>query len=61
MKLCLKCGFLLGSRPGLKDVDGVCQACINSEKKKTINFKERQDWLTKYIKENKGNGEYFLR
>lgn len=58
MKLCLKCGFLLGSRPGLKDVDGTCQACINSEKKKTINFKERQAWLTDYIKKNKGSGEY---
>jgi hypothetical protein len=58
MKLCKKCGFLLGSRPGLKDEDGICQACINSEKKKTIDFKARQAWLTKYIKENKGNRIY---
>ena len=57
-KYCSKCSFPLGCRPGLKEVDGVCSACINSEKKKKINFKERQEWLTKYIKENKGDSEY---
>ena len=57
IKLCKKCGFILGTRPNLKDVDGVCVPCINSEKKKEINFKTRQKWLTKYIEENK-SGEY---
>lgn len=58
MKVCEKCGFPLNCRPGLKDIDGVCLACINSEKKKAINFEERQKWLTEYIRENKGDGEY---
>ena len=53
-----KCGFPLGCRPGLKEIDGVCSACINAEKKKKINFKERQEWLTEYIKQNKGDGHY---
>ncbi len=52
IRTCKKCGFILGTRPGLKDVDGVCLACINSDKKSKINFKERQEWLTTYLKEN---------
>lgn len=58
LKFCIRCGFPLGCRPGLKDVDGVCSACINCEKKKDIDFESRQKWLTEYIKENKGNGQY---
>ncbi len=58
MKFCKKCGFILGTKPGLKDIDGVCLACINAEKKKIINFKERQKWLTEYIKENKTHDKY---
>lgn len=57
-RFCLKCGFPLGCRPGLKDADGVCSACINCEKKKDIDYASRQKWLTGYIKENKGGGEY---
>ncbi len=58
IRTCKKCGFILGTRPGLKEKDGVCLACINSEKKKSINFKERQDWLTSFIAENKTHKEY---
>ena len=58
IRKCKKCGFILGTRPGLKDENGVCSACINAEKKKSINFEERQEWLTKYIKENKTHPEY---
>lgn len=58
IRTCKKCGFILDTKPGLKEIDGVCLACINAEKKKTINFKERQEWLTKYIKENRTNKEY---
>ena len=58
IRKCKRCGFILDTRPGLKDVDGVCTACINAEKKKSINFKERQNWLTEYIKENKTNSKY---
>jgi diphthamide synthase (EF-2-diphthine--ammonia ligase) len=58
IKLCKKCGFILGTRPNLKDIDGICSACINYEIKKTIDFKSRQEWLTKYIAENKTNEKY---
>ena len=58
IKICKKCGFILRTRPNLKDVEGVCSACINHEKKKTIDFKTRQEWLTGYINENKTNEKY---
>lgn len=65
MAQCTECGFILGTRPGMMEKDGVCQACINNEKKKSINFTERQEWLTKYIKDTKeeqiangGNSNY---
>jgi hypothetical protein len=53
MSYCKKCGFILGTRPGLLEVDGVCQACINNENKKNIDFKGRQKWLTTFIKKNR--------
>lgn len=58
IRKCKKCGFILGTRPGLKERDGVCYPCINNEKKKDINWHERQEWLTQYIKENKGDAEW---
>jgi diphthamide synthase (EF-2-diphthine--ammonia ligase) len=58
IRTCSRCGFILGTKPGLIEKMGVCQACINNEKKKTINFTKRQSWLTNYIKKNKGTGEY---
>lgn len=58
IKKCKKCGFILGTRPNLKDVNGVCSACINHEKRKKVNFEERQKWLTNYISENKSNLKY---
>ena len=57
-KLCSICGFPLGVRPNTYDRDGVCGACINSEAKKQIDFKARQEWLTQYIKENKTKSKY---
>lgn len=58
IRTCKKCGFILGSKPGLKEFDGVCLACINNEKKKNIDFLSRQKWLTKYIAENKTHKKY---
>ena len=58
IRLCKKCGFILGTRPGLKEVDGVCLACVNEANKKNINFAERQEWLTKYIAENRTSQSY---
>lgn len=50
LRYCKKCGFILGTRPGMLEEDGVCLACINNEKKKTIDFKSRQNWLTEKLK-----------
>ncbi|HSW61887.1 MAG TPA: hypothetical protein VLH56_00995, partial [Dissulfurispiraceae bacterium] len=58
MRLCSKCGFILGTRPGLMEKDGVCQACINAEAKKDIDFAARQKWLTDYIKEKRNHPVY---
>lgn len=53
IRVCKKCGFILGTRPGSKDEGGVCLACLNKDRKKDINWKERQEWLTKYLEEHK--------
>lgn len=58
IRTCKKCGFILGTRPGLLEKDGVCQSCINEENKKNIDFKARQEWLTQYIKDNRTNPTY---
>lgn len=58
IRTCKKCGFILGTRPGLKEVDGVCLACINQEAKKTIDFESRKKWLTDYIQQNITNDTY---
>lgn len=58
IQTCKKCGFILGTKPGLKEVDGVCLPCINSENKKNINFNERQQWLSRYIRDNKTHEVY---
>jgi hypothetical protein len=54
MNFCSRCGFPLGVRPGMLERDGVCMACLNQD----IDFKARQEWLTKFIQDNKGDGEY---
>lgn len=58
IRLCKECGFILGTRPNLKEKDGVCLACINNKAKQNINWHERQEWLTEYIKENITNSEH---
>jgi predicted PP-loop superfamily ATPase len=55
---CKLCGFPLGARPGSIDKGEVCQACLNNEAKKDIDFAERQKWLTKYIADNKTHDKY---
>lgn len=56
IRVCKECGFILGTRPHMKDENGVCLSCLNKERKKYINWKERQDWLTQYIAENRRPG-----
>ena len=58
IRKCKRCGFILGTRPNLKDIDGICSACINHDKKASIDFKSRQEWLTNFIAENKTNQKY---
>ena len=53
IRTCKECGFILGTRPHMKDFGGVCLSCLNKDRKNHINWKERQDWLTKYIQETK--------
>jgi len=61
-RLCSVCGFPLGTRPGLLEVNGVCGACVNNEAKKKMVadgvFAERQKWLSQYIKDNRTNEKY---
>ena len=53
IRRCKRCGFILGTRPNLRDDNGVCLACLNYGNKKKIDWKARQDWLTGYIAENR--------
>lgn len=36
----------------------MCLACINSERKKSIDFAARQEWLTKYIQDRRTHPDY---
>ena len=58
IRLCSKCGFILGTRPQTHEKDGVCMACINHDKKADIDFAKRQEWLSQYIKDNKNDNKY---
>lgn len=58
IKKCSKCGFILGTRPGLKEIEGVCLACINIKNKFFLDFEGRQAWLTDYIQNNITNNKY---
>ena len=58
MEICSSC-LTPKSRPRIIFVNGVCNACINSETKKTINWKKRKeeflikaDEMKKYAKDN---------
>lgn len=53
IRTCKECGFILGTRPNSKDKGGVCLACLNKNAKNKINWQERQEWLTQYLKERK--------
>ncbi len=59
VKLCEICGFPLNARPHSRSVGGVCLACVNNKKKKTINWEERKQWLTNYVREHtNADGKY---
>lgn len=59
IRLCRECGFILGARPNLQEKDGVCLACLNKDRKYHIDWKERQNWLTDFLREHTNqNGKY---
>jgi hypothetical protein len=47
IRRCSKCGFILGTKPGLYEKNGVCGACINAEKAKGFDWQSRYNELTK--------------
>jgi len=58
MKYCIKC-LMTDTRPGITFEDGVCAACINYEKQKTIDWDQRRkelEELCKKYKNSNGNG-----
>lgn len=56
---CLKCGFILNTKPGLYEKDGVCGACINAEKAAKFNWEEREAKLKDIVQElKKDKNEY---
>ena len=58
VRRCLKCGFILGTKPGLYEKDGVCGACINAEIAKGFDWPKRQEDLKHICKKLKGRKEY---
>lgn len=59
IEVCKECGFILGTRPNMKSVDGVCLSCLNKNRKNNIDYKTRQQWLTEYIASKRNpNTEY---
>jgi len=58
MERCIKCN-MPDTRPGSKFENGICGACINYEKMKSIDWKDRMAQLKKYAdKYRKSNGDY---
>lgn len=55
IKVCRECGFILGTRPNMKDNDGICLSCLNKNRKEKIDWKERQEWLTEFISQNRNS------
>ena len=57
MKYCKKC-LMPDTRPGIRFLDGVCIACINYEKQKTIDWETRKKELEKLCDKYRGiNGD----
>lgn len=59
IRKCKSCGFILGTRPNSGEKDGECLACYNKSKKENINWEERQQWLTKFIKEKRNDASEY--
>ena len=57
IRKCKQCGFILGTRPNISDVDGVCTPCIHNDDKKHIDWEGRQKMLTDFIKEKQQSSQ----
>jgi N-acetyl sugar amidotransferase len=55
MRICTKCGFP-DTRPGLIFKDGVCQACINYENRKNVDWSKRMEVLNDLCESAKSLG-----
>lgn len=53
IRICKECGFILGTRPRSREIEGVCLACANKHRKKSIDWDSRRIWLTEYLKNHK--------
>lgn len=42
IRLCEVCGFILGTKPGMLEHDGICMSCINQERAKNFDWVARQ-------------------
>lgn len=58
IRTCKNCGFILGTRPGMKEENGICLACLNMERKIFIDWHERQHWLTEYLAQSGSTSSY---
>lgn len=59
MKYCKRC-VMPDTRPGLKiGSDGVCEACKRMERRKSIDWKARQEKLKRLIRKYKRNDGYY--
>ncbi len=56
IRRCANCGFILGTRPGLYEVDGICGACVNAEIAEDMDWKARQQALAEIAQDAKKQG-----
>jgi len=56
MKYCLKC-VMPNTRPGIRFTDGICAGCINYEKQKKTDWKNRRKELEKLCQKYRGSNK----
>ena len=55
MNRCVRCGFP-DTRPGMIFEKGTCQACLNFEKRRSVDWTERGEYLGKVCEDARGKG-----
>jgi len=56
---CSKCGFILGTKPGLYQENGVCGACINAQIAEGFDWAGREKDLAQICQALKAKGEAY--